>query len=428
MDFIKLDSTFDKEQLDDMFSRVLYAETKGNTLSVPAKEMPYASVSMQVPTDLPWTAYTLIRIEKKQSAVIACNGKVMASRTKPGDYAIQDVEDLSAARVYFISTDEMSSKMLETHTPITFHAEDKSLGVSQDIRLQCAGYFNYRISRPNEFMKYVLTQKNKRVTKQSLETEMSSIFSVCLPDLLNQLAAEGVTYTEICASTDRITEFMREKLAIAWKSSRGVKLKTFNLVMAQPNRDDEAAFLNKCRKAEEASGGPNLGSEQFSEEFEEVMKELGKVAGDALHSFSKEMVSLFDDLAEGLEKEIGNTKSESESESDEAFDDFDIDSILDGCSTDAMGTWECTELGQTIRFELLYAVIEMNGQQVWMGDWEEKNGDDGVDTVVCPTADSIGCYKYFEYHNGDDGEYLAGIILDTGDEKQYVRFVRKRSE
>ena len=147
MDFIKLDSSFDEEQLGEMFSRVLQADTKGNLLSTPAKEMAYGSNGEQNTSDLPWTAYTLIRIAKKQSAVIVCGDKVMASRAKPGDYAIQDEDDLSSAKVYFISTEEKSSKMLETHTPIPFRAENKNLGVSQDIRLRLAGYFDYRISR-----------------------------------------------------------------------------------------------------------------------------------------------------------------------------------------------------------------------------------------------------------------------------------------
>ena len=422
MDFIKLDSKFDDSQLEEIFSKVLYSDAKGKSLSAPAKEMQYGAKEKHENNELPWNAYTLIRIVKNQSAVIVCGDKVMASRAKPGDYAIQDTADLSAAKVYFISTEDMSSKMLETHTPVPFRAEDKILGVSQDIRLQCAGYFNYRISHPKEFMKYVLTQSNKRITKQTLENEMSSIFSVCLPDLLGQLANEGVPYTEICASTDRITEFMRKKLAVAWKKSRGIELKEFTIVMAQPSRDDEEAFIDKCRKAKEAQKDPKLGTEQFSEEFESVMKELGKVAGDALHTFSQEMISLFGGLAEEFEKEFD--KAEKESESDEKCDDFDIDSILEGCHTDVMGTWECPELGQTVRFELLYAVIETNGQQVWMGDWEEREVD-GYDRVICPTADSLGYYKYFEYHNDDEDEFLAGIILDTDDEKQYIRFVRK---
>ena len=68
MDFIKLDSRHDEEQLGEMFSRVLHADTKGNSLSTPAKEMAYGSSREQNTSDLPWTAYTLIRIAKGQSA------------------------------------------------------------------------------------------------------------------------------------------------------------------------------------------------------------------------------------------------------------------------------------------------------------------------------------------------------------------------
>jgi hypothetical protein len=37
MDFMKLDNSFEENQLKGIFSRVVYAETKGNTLSTPAK-------------------------------------------------------------------------------------------------------------------------------------------------------------------------------------------------------------------------------------------------------------------------------------------------------------------------------------------------------------------------------------------------------
>ena len=417
MDWIKLDSSFEEDQLKDVFSKVLCAETKRSALCVPGKELPFGTAGEPLPEDAPWTAHTLIRIAKKQSAVFVCDDKVISSRAKPGDYAVQDEADLSRAKVYFVGTEEFSSGMIETHTPIIYRAEHKALGISQDIRLRCAGYFDYRISRPKEFVKYILTQKGKRLTAQALESEMKSIFSVCMPALLAQLSAEDLPYSEICSATDRATAYMRDMLAVAWGSSRGIDLKKFTIVMAEPNRDDENAFLEQCRQAEEASNGPEFDSEQFSAEFNEVMKELGRAAGDALHSFGKEMASLFEGIAEELEKELGSSEEES------SADDFDLDSILDGCCTAVMGTWECAELGQRVRFELLYAVIETNGQQVWMGDWDEQEEDDGSYTVVCPTADTLGCYKYFKYYN-DGEEHLAGIIFDSDDETQYVRFVR----
>ena len=77
---------------------------------------------------------------------------------------------------------------------------------------------------------------------------------------------------------------------------------------------------------------------------------------------------------------------------------------------------------------MLDASIETDGRKVWRGEWEEQEDEDGVKTITCPTADSLGSYAYFELHaapEGDDGEYLAGIISDNGTEKQYIRFVRK---
>lgn len=43
------------------------------------------------------------------------------------------------------------------------------------------------------------------------------------------------------------------------------------------------------------------------------------------------------------------------------------------------------------------------------------------------TADSLGCYAYFERHTDPDNpdeEYLAGVLKDTGTEKQYIRFTK----
>ena len=47
----------------------------------------------------------------------------------------------------------------------------------------------------------------------------------------------------------------------------------------------------------------------------------------------------------------------------------------------------------------------------------------GNPLIVCPTADAIGCYVYFEYH-AESEPYLAGVLADTGTEKQYIRFAR----
>ena len=49
--------------------------------------------------------------------------------------------------------------------------------------------------------------------------------------------------------------------------------------------------------------------------------------------------------------------------------------------------------------------------------------------LVCPTADSLGCYAYFEHHTdaeNADEEYLAGVLADTGTEKQYIRFAKMK--
>ena len=63
-----------------------------------------------------------------------------------------------------------------------------------------------------------------------------------------------------------------------------------------------------------------------------------------------------------------------------------------------------------------------------MGDWEEKEQEDKTKIVVCPTADGLGCYKYFEYHKDESSEYLAGVFFAEDGEKQFVRFERKKSE
>ena len=236
-----------------------------------------------------------------------------------------------------------------------------------------------------------------------------------MPDVLAQLSAEGVAYNQLTMCRERLTELMAEKLELAWPNSRGIELKTFAFVKAEPYKVDEKAFVEKCSQAQAAD---DVTSEAFSAEFEKLMKGLGQAAGDALNAFQEELSSIFGGLANAGDSE----------EDDEKFDDL-LNSILNDNGVDVLGSWECPELKQIVTFALLDAAIVTDGREVWRGDWQETQYEDGNVLLVCPTADSLGCYAYFEYHTdaeNADEEYLAGVLADTGTEKQYIRFAKMK--
>ena len=416
MEWIKLEST---NSLGGDFCRILYMDKNPNLVSVPAKEMLLDSDNADLPKNRRWTEYTIIRIEKDQCALVVDGDNILSSKGKAGDYLLQGEEDLSKVKIYYVRTNSRSSKVYDTHTPVIFPANDLEFGVQQDIRFRCSFYFKYRIKNSKTFIRYMAEEKQKRIMFNDLASELYSVFSVSFPNVLEQLAKDGVRYTEICANTERITELMSEKLKIAWENSRGIELKSFCVVTAEPNKTDEKTFLEKCEHAKKTD---DISSQEFSEEFSELLKDLGKVAGETIDSFQTEMTSFFGEFAETLEKELGVTDEE---DSDDNYD-LDLENLLDNCSTNVMGKWECPELKQVITFSILDASIEMDGKEVWRGDWEEKQDENGATTVVCPTADSFEYYAYFNLitDSENEKEYLEGVLSDTGKEKQFVRFFK----
>ena len=131
-----------------------------------------------------------------------------------------------------------------------------------------------------------------------------------------------------------------------------------------------------------------------------------------MNIFQGELASLFDGFTEATE-----------GEEDGEYDDL-LNSILNGSGVDVLGSWECPELKQVVTFALLDAAIATAGKEIWRGDWEQAEDEEGRTLIVCPTADSLGCYDHFEHHTDEDGEYLAGVLADTGTEKQYIRFIK----
>lgn len=410
MEWVKVEQT-----AGDGFVKVLYSVSKGSLLSAPAKEMLAKDTDEATLKGRPWTEYTLIRVEKGQNAVLLEGDRILASCGRPGDYRIEAEEDISKAKVYFVRTEMISSKVHESNTGIVYPAREPELKVEQDIRLRTALYFNYRIKNPKTFLRYMAEEKSKRISHQGIDAQLYSVFSLCMPDVLAQLSAEGVAYNQLTMCRERLTELMAEKLELAWPNSRGIELKTFAFVKAEPYKVDEKAFVEKCSQAQAAD---DVTSEAFSAEFEKLMKGLGQAAGDALNAFQEELSSIFGALADAGDSE----------EDDEKFDDL-LNSILNDNGVDVLGSWECPELKQIVTFALLDAAIVTDGREVWRGDWQETQDEDGNVLLVCPTADSLGCYAYFEYHTdaeNADEEYLAGVLADTGTEKQYIRFAKMK--
>ncbi len=393
-------------------AKILYSVSKGSVLSAPAKEMAVEGADEAARKDRPWTEYSIIRVEKGQQAVLLQGDKILGSCGRPGDYQLSATEDLSKAKVYFVRTETISGKVYESNTGIVYPEKVPELGVEQNIRLRSALYFDYRIKNAKTFMRYAAENKAKRFVRQTMEAEMYSVFSVCMPEVLAQLSAEGIHYTQLPMCQKRLTELMAQKLAFAWPNSRGVELKVFAFAKAEPYKVDEKAFVQKCQQAQAAADVP---AEAFGQELGKLMNYFGQAAGKALNIFQGEIESLFDGLTETAD-------DEDDGESDDLWD-----SIFSGTGVDVIGSWECPELKQVVTFALLDAAIATDGNEVWRGDWEQKQDAGGNTIIVCPTADSLGCYAYFERHtdpDNDDTEYLAGVLADTGTEKQYIRFTK----
>lgn len=406
MEWVKVENT------GDGVTKVLHSVSKGSLLSAPAKELLVEGTDETSLQGRTWPEYTLIRIEKGQNAVLLEGDRILTSCGRPGDYQLRATEDISKAKVYFVRTEMISSKVYESNTGIVYPARDPDLGVEQDIRLRSAWYFDYRIKNPKVFLRYLAENKTKRISHQSIDAEMYRVFSLCLPDVLAQLSAEGVPYNHLPMCRERLTELMKEKLALVWPNSRGVELKTFTFVKAEPYKVDEKAFLQKCQQAQAAD---DVTSETFSEEFGKLLKGLGQAAGEAMHLFQGELESLFEGLDETADDE-----------EDGEFDDI-LNSIFSGAGAGVLGSWECPELKQVVTFALLDAAIATDGKEVWRGDWEQTQDAGGNTVIVCPTADSLGCYAYFAHHTDEDNpdeEYIAGVLTDTGTEKQYIRFTK----
>ena len=224
MEWVKLEHTDNSG-----FGKILYSVSKGSLLSAPAKEMLAEGVDEASLKGRTWTEYTLIRVEKGQNAVLLEGDRILSSCGRPGDSQLQATEDVSKAKVYFVRTETLACKVQESNTGIVYPAKEPELGVEQNIRLRTALYFNYRIKNPKTFLRYMAEQKTKRICHQSIDAEMHSVFSLCMPDVLAQLSAEGVPYTQLTMCRERLTELMAQKLELAWPNSRGIELKTFAL-------------------------------------------------------------------------------------------------------------------------------------------------------------------------------------------------------
>ncbi|MBO5779136.1 MAG: hypothetical protein J6R82_06175, partial [Clostridia bacterium] len=73
MEWIKLEHTDNSG-----FAKVLYSVSKGSVLSAPAKEMTVEGTDEAALKGRDWTEYTLIRVEKGQSAVLMAGDRVLA--------------------------------------------------------------------------------------------------------------------------------------------------------------------------------------------------------------------------------------------------------------------------------------------------------------------------------------------------------------
>ena len=155
---------------------------------------------------------------------------------------------------------------------------------------------------------------------------------------------------------------------------------------------------------------------ESSEEFDKQMKAFGQAAGEMFGALAEGMTAFMGGFAESVGKTF---------ESVETGFNASFEGSLNGRKMDLLGTWSCPELRQSVTLAVFDANFVVGGKEIWRGDWEERE-EDGLRTVY-PKADTLGGYGHFEVQKDEDGRlYLAGILSDTGTEKQFVRFVKEQ--
>jgi len=420
MEWMKWQSAAEGGDASMPVRKVYYADPDRNLLTFPAQELVLEEGQDNAPSR------ALSRIAEDQCAVLTDGDKSLSFCAEKGEYAFCKADEEQNWQVYFVRLDTFSSQVFSTHTPIPYPVKHKESEISGTVHLRCVGCYSYRIADPQIFWQAIGGKCSINSSRQTLESEMDSIFSACLPGVFRQLSEEGIPYTDVASQTERITELMKEKLASAWKDSRGIELTEYAIFLAEANREEEEAFRLRCQQEKEKkktasrteSGNPS--GEPFSEEWNEAINEISRSAEEAFSMLQGGITSLLSGFMGAIEKGLDSTEVNGS-----------VTSSASGVkrSLHLLGTWECLELKQTAIFALMDACILMNGQEIWRGNWKELPGADGADAVITSDDEKMGGYTCFEYHKASDsadGEYLAAVFADTDMGKQYIRFTKTK--
>ena len=166
------------------------------------------------------------------------------------------------------------------------------------------------------------------------------------------------------------------------------------------------------------TGNGNPSGEPFSEEWNEAVNEISRSAEEAFSMLQGGIVALLGGFMSAVEKGL-----------DTARVNGSITSSGVKRSLHLLGTWECTELKQTVILAIMDACVMMNGQEIWRGSWKELPGEAGADAVITSDDGRIGGYTCLEYHKdteSTEGAYLAAVFADTDIGKQYIRFKKTK--
>lgn len=420
MEWMKWQSAAEAGDAHTPVRKVYYADPDRNLLISPARELVLEAEQDNAPS------WWLIRIAEGQCAVLADGDKPLSFCAEKGEYLFCKADEGQNWQVHFVRLDTFLSQVFSTHTPIPYPVKYKDSEISGTVHLLCVGCYSYQIVDPQIFWQAAGSKHKEGISRQTLESEMDSIFSACMPGVFRQLSEEGIPYTNVASQNERITELMKEKLASAWKVSRGIELTEYEVFLTEANREEEEAFRLRCQQEEEKkktafgaeSGNPS--GEPFSEEWNEAVNDISRGAEEAFSMLQGGITSLLSGFMGAIEKGL-----------DSAEVNGSVTSSSSGVkrSLHLLGTWECPELKQTVIFALMDACILMNGQEIWRGNWKELPGTDGADAVITSDDEKMGGYTCFEYHkasDGADGEYLAAVFADTDMGKQYIRFTKTK--
>ncbi|MCR5477082.1 MAG: SPFH domain-containing protein [Lachnospiraceae bacterium] len=153
-------------------------------------------------------------------------------------------------RVYFFNTKVIQKNLFGTPSPIPFRLVDKNVGLDMDTNVKCNGEYSFKLVDPilfyKEFAGNVPSEyKTQELTGSQMRTELLE----AMRPAFAQLADEGVRYSALTGSTERLCEILREKLAKKWTEERGIEIVSIGFNTIDIPKEDLESFKELQKKA-----------------------------------------------------------------------------------------------------------------------------------------------------------------------------------